>query len=93
MNDFAMQNDTAKLTYLMFVNCEVRGWVTEKLCMKWAPRPWQGRGGAVRVAFGCVVNLTTELLTFVLSPSEGERRRFARLIAAGAGSRWVCACC
>ena len=69
---------------LWFVNCEVRGWVTEKPCLKWAPRPWQGSGGTVRVAFGCVVNLTAEPLTFVLSPSEGERRRFARLIGAQA---------
>jgi len=38
----------------------------------------------VRVAFGCVVNLIAEPLTFVLSPSEGERRLFARLIAAQA---------
>ena len=39
----------------------------------------------MRIAFGRVVNLTAETLTFVLSPSEWEMRRFARLIAAGAG--------
>ena len=35
----------------MFVNCEVRGRVTEKLCMKWAPRPWQGERGSGE---GCI---------------------------------------
>ena len=47
----------------------------------------------MRVAFGCVVNLTAETLTFVLSPSEWERRRFARVVAAGAGSGRVCTSC
>ena len=27
MNDFAMQNDDGQADILMFVNCELRGWV------------------------------------------------------------------
>ena len=45
----------------MFVNCQVRGWVTEKPCLKWT------------------LALAME--------TERNRQRFARLIAAGAGSR------
>lgn len=56
MNDSQCKT-TVRAAVPVFVNCQLCGWVTEKPCLKWASRPWQGRGGAVRVAFGSVVNL------------------------------------